>query len=140
VADKQPDSKVKRVVKNPETFRERALKAAEADDQPGRRSRARGLVGSILLPVFSPIVRTLRKVFGLKVFKPIRKVLHWIGLLIFPRYFRSSWQELKQVTWPGWAESRRLTYAVLVFATVFGATIALVDYGLDKVFKHILLK
>jgi preprotein translocase SecE subunit len=49
-------------------------------------------------------------------------------------------QELRLVTWPNWKQSRQLTFAVLVFAVIFGAAIAVVDYGLDKVFRNILLK
>ena len=63
-----------------------------------------------------------------------------IGAILLPRYFRNSWKELRQVTWPNGRESRRLTIAVVLFATVFGLVIALVDYGLDKVFKQVLLK
>ena len=57
-----------------------------------------------------------------------------------PKFFREAWQELKLVSWPDRKETAKLTLAVLVFAIIFGATIALVDYGLDKVFKELLLK
>jgi preprotein translocase subunit SecE len=60
--------------------------------------------------------------------------------VIVPRYFRNSWAELRRVTWPGRKETRQLTSAVLVFAVIFGILIATVDYGLDKVFKKVILK
>jgi preprotein translocase SecE subunit len=44
------------------------------------------------------------------------------------------------VTWPTWRESRRLTGAVILFSVIFGGLIAIVDYGLDKLFKQLLLK
>ncbi len=131
MADKQP-AKSKRRVKDPETFRERALKATEASDKPKRGTRFRRVpapVGAIT----GPAVRVTAKVAG---FKPFRL----LGRVLFPGYFRNSLQELRLVAWPSWRESRRLTYAVLIFAIIFGALIALVDYGLDKVFKQVLLK
>ena len=56
------------------------------------------------------------------------------------RYIRDSAQELRNVTWPSFRESMRLTGAVILFSVIFGALIAVVDYGLDKVFRQILLK
>jgi preprotein translocase SecE subunit len=123
----------RRRVKNPETFRERAIKASAQADRPAKRGLVRRLGGRVLLPVFRPISRVLRRLFD-------RQPFRFIGKILFPAYFRNSWHELQQVTWPNWRESRRLTGAVLIFAIIFGAAIALVDYGLDKVFRSILLK
>ena len=125
--------KKKRLVKNPETFRERAIKAAEISDKPKRSVALRQAGSKITAPVFNPIGKAGSTFFG---FKPI----NLLGKVIFPVYIRRSWHELRLVTWPSWKESRRLTFAVLVFAIVFGASIAVVDYGLDKLFRHILLK
>ena len=58
---------------------------------------------------------------------------------VTPGYFRSSWKEVKEVTWPDRKTTAKLTVAVLAFATVFGVAIAIVDYGLDKIFKALLL-
>jgi preprotein translocase subunit SecE len=121
MADKQPAKpKAKRLVKNPETFRERAVKASEDDDKPKRTDRA--------------------KRAGSAVAKPARKPLGAIGRKIIPAYIRNSWQELRKVTWPTWNQSRRLTVAVLIFATVFGVLIAAVDFALDRIFRDILFK
>lgn len=139
MADEQPDKSTKpkrRIVKNPETFRERALKAAEKGDKPDRAAKAKE-VGSKLT---GPVTGTARKAAGTKPLLPIVVVLRFIGRIIFPKYFRSSWQELRQVQWPGWRESRKLTFAVLVFAVIFGLVVAAVDYVLDKVFKYLLLQ
>ncbi len=56
-----------------------------------------------------------------------------------PGYFRSSWQEVKLVTWPDRKTTTKLTIAVLAFAVVFGVVIAIIDYGLDKIFRALLL-
>src|SRR4051812_21363924 len=120
----QPAKSSKRLVKNPDTFRERALKATEASEQPSKQKRLRTAATKASGPVFRPVGRGLDKIFN-------RQPFRFIGRILFPAYFRNSWRELRQVTWPNWRESRQLTFAVLVFAIVFGATIAVVDYGLD---------
>jgi preprotein translocase SecE subunit len=139
MADKQP-AEPKRLVKNPETFRERAIKATEASGKPRRTARLTGVSGQVAGSVFKPIGRASGKIFALKPFALIGKVLRLVGKILFPVYFRKSWQELRLVTWPNWKQSRQLTFAVLVFATIFGAVIAIVDYGLDKIFRDVLLK
>lgn len=133
MADKPAVPKTKRTVKNPETFRERAVKAAEEGDKPTRSGAVKGFVGSI----FKAIWRVLKAVFG-PVFR--LKPFKLLGRILFPEYFRSSWRELKLVQWPNWKQSRKLTFAVIVFAIIFGVTIAIVDFFLDKLFKDILLK
>lgn len=68
------------------------------------------------------------------------KGVRLIGRILGLTYVRSSWQELQMVTWPTRREGRRLTTAVIIFAIVFGALIAAVDFGLDKLFRQVLLK
>lgn len=133
-------AKTKRLVKNPETFRERAIKANEISDKPRKFNRLKWLIVKVSRPIFLPIGKFYLKLFQVQPFKFIAKIFYWMGLVVFPRYFRNSLKELKYVTWPNWRQSRQLTFAVLVFAVVFGASIALVDLGLDRLFKNILLK
>lgn len=76
---------------------------------------------------------------GLRWFFRLRAI-RFIGRLLGFSFIRSSWKELKQVTWPSAREGRRLTTAVIIFSVVFGALIAIVDYGLDKLFKQLLVK
>jgi preprotein translocase SecE subunit len=135
----QPTSK-KRLVKNPETFRERALKAATQSDQPKATARVRSNVAKPFKLVLRPIGRFLTELFHHQPFRLLGKVLNFIGKIVFPAYFRNSWRELRQVKWPNRTESRQLTFAVLVFAVIFGGLVAIVDFGLDKVFKQVLLK
>lgn len=59
---------------------------------------------------------------------------------IIPKYFKEAWRELKLVQWPNRKETAKLTLAVLVFAVVFGLLVTIVDFGLDKIFKELLLK
>jgi len=71
-----------------------------------------------------------------KIGRAVRRVLRFF----VPSYFVKAWREVRQVTWPGRRETWRLTGAVFVFATVFGAMVAGVDKLLDMVFKHLILK
>lgn len=127
VAQKEA-SKPKRRIKQT-TMREQAVATATKTDKPSRTRR-------VLRVIFSPLRPVGRVLARLDRIKPF----HIIGLILVPRYFRNSWRELRQVTWPNGKESRRLTFAVMAFATVFGVLIAVTDYGLDKVFKKVILK
>lgn len=57
-----------------------------------------------------------------------------------PKYFRESWKELKNVTWPGRLETWRLVSAVFVFAVALGVFIAVLDYGLEKLLREVILQ
>ena len=72
----------------------------------------------------------------LKTFKPFI----WVAKKVVPKYFVYSFRELKNVTWPNRREARRLTTAVILFSFVLSVSVALVDYGLDKLFKKVILK
>lgn len=130
MADESP--KAKRRVRDPETFRERAQKASEAEGKTKKLTRTRSAVSR----VFSPLARPFA-VIGRRLgrFKPFRI----LGYILLPRFVRNSWKELKLVEWPNWMQSLRLTFAVIVFAIIFGVTVAAVDYGLDKIFRQLLV-
>ena len=129
MADKSASPK-RRIVKPAETVREKAAKAANQAPKKG------GIVRLTLQYISVPFRIIGRPLAKLGRFKAVRV----IGLIVWPRYFRNSWKELRQVTWPKWMESVRLTGAVLLFSAIFGVLIALVDYVLDKLFKQVLLK
>lgn len=57
-----------------------------------------------------------------------------------PGFIKNSWGEIRQVTWPGRRETMRLTMAVFIFSVIFGAFVAVLDFGLDKLFKQVILK
>lgn len=58
---------------------------------------------------------------------------------VIPSYFRESWTELRQVTWPNRKQTVQLTLAVFVFAIVFAVFVGVIDFGLDKIFRKVLL-
>jgi preprotein translocase SecE subunit len=93
----------------------------------------KGLAWLAHKPPLKQIGHGLRWFFMLK---PVR----FIGRILGLKYLRDSFKELRTVTWPTFKESTRLTGAVLIFSIVFGLFVAVVDFGLDKLFKQILLK
>lgn len=129
--DDSTKPKRRRIIRKVETVREKAEKSAKAAEKPEKHGIVRLLLHYIAVP-FRFIGRVLARLGRLK---PLRI----IGLILVPPYFRNSWKELRQVTWPGRKESLQLTLAVLVFAAIFGALVTAVDFGLDKVFKQVLL-
>lgn len=54
-------------------------------------------------------------------------------LVLLGRYFKGSWQELKQVRWPTRRATWGLTLAVIIFTAVIAAVILL----LDALFKYL---
>jgi len=121
--------------------RTRKLPAKKVKVAKEKRSR------SVISKVFGAIGRFLGKIlrpfrFVLRPFKtrPMRFIGRILGKIFLINYFRDSWKEVKQVTWPGRKETTQLTLAVFVFAISFGLLIAVVDFGLDKLFKEVLLR
>lgn len=139
------EKRKRRVVKkNTETVREKAAKqTAKGEQRPRRiRSSARKASGP-----FRTVGRNLAEAAGPFAFllapfktKPARFVGRFLAKVLFINYVINSWHELRQVTWPGRRDTIKLTSAVFVFAIVFSVLIAVVDFGLDKVFKAILLE
>lgn len=94
-------------------------------------SSIKRLLGKILSP-FS----FLLKPFQTKFFKTIWRFLRKILLI---DYISSSWTEVRKVEWPNRKETIKLTSAVFIFAIAFGIFVAVIDYGLDKLFKEVIL-
>jgi len=93
----------------------------------------RGLAWVVHQPPLKQIGHGIRWFFRLR-------IIRFFGRILGLGFLHGSWQELKQVTWPTRRESIRLTYAVISFSVIFATVLAGVDYGLDKIFKHLLLK
>jgi len=54
-------------------------------------------------------------------------------------YFKGSWQELRQVSWPTRKATWGMTLAVMVFTVVLAVVILLLDLGFEQLFKRIIL-
>ena len=131
----EPAKKKRRIVKKAETVREKAEKSSQPKPQkkPGVLRLTLRYIG---IP-FRWIGRAFAKVGK---FLSKFKIFRFLGKILWPIYFRNSWKELRQVTWPTRRETFQLTLAVIVFSVIFGVLIAIVDYGLDKLFKQLILK
>jgi preprotein translocase SecE subunit len=102
----------RRVLRQPaevSTLREQSEKAQAKSSQPSRFSG----VGRFLAVPFRFIGRIVRPLGRFRLFRVI-------GYILFPPYFRNSWKELRLVTWPNRTQTRRLTFAVIVFSLIFG--------------------
>jgi preprotein translocase SecE subunit len=137
-------ARAKRRLRAPsETVREKAVKAQAdiADTTPTKKHR----VGRVLTSPFRALgwighQPPLRQIgHGLRWFGSLRFV-RFLAKILGLRYVRDSWRELKLVAWPTKTQSRQLTFAVVVFSVIFGGLIAIVDFGLDKLFKQVILK
>lgn len=120
----------RRLIKKVETVRERVEKAAEGSEAKPRRLRTTTHKASAPFRLIGRFFSRLNRI----------KVFRIIGYIIVPPYFRNSWHELRQVTWLKLSMSLRLTFAVIIFAVIFGIVIALLDFVLDKLFREVLLK
>ena len=132
---KKQSNKTTAQVKKPASFREAAEKTRAKQAKPRRlKKTAHGAARPIRAGVH----------FGKKEFyiplpdNNLGRFLNKRRTLV-PNYFRESWQELRQVTWPDRKTTIKLTFAVFVFATIFGILIGLVDYGLEKLFRELIL-
>lgn len=122
--DKKPARKVVR--KKEQTVRERA-----ATNASGRPKRIRRTAGRVSAPV-----KKLNPLKGRKY-----KGVHIRGRRIrfIPLFLVNAWKEIRQVTWPNWRETWRLTIAVFIFAVIFAAFVGILDYGLGKLFKEVII-
>lgn len=143
MADKQDSSKKhirqaqgRRQIKKVQSVREKAEKAS-IERKPRRLSVATGKAATPLRAVAR---------LGKKEYHPIKLPDNKIGRILTkprkatPSYFRESWQELRLVKWPTRSETAKLTMAVFMFAIFFSLIISLADYGLDKLFKALILQ
>lgn len=126
----EPNRTIKRRLRPGQpTIRQQAESAQSAKPKTGRRR---------IRQVRSETATDDRRISG-----PLRKLgrpLRGLAIITGLRYLARSWAELRQVAWPNRRQTRQLTIAVIVFSTVFGIIIAVVDYGLGKLFKVLFTK
>ena len=121
MSDQTPSAPKKRKLrKAPETVRERGARASVVTGT-GKPSKFKNF---------------WRRIGSARIWTPFK----FVGRFIVPRYVRNSWRELRQVTWPTFKQSRQLTGAVIIFAVIFGIIVAVFDYGLDRLFKQVIIK
>lgn len=118
--------------KNSETVRDRA------NSIPAKPRRIRRVSNTANKPL-KTVARLGRKEYYLPL--PDNRLGKFLNRRrsIIPRFIRNAWAEVRQVTWPTRKETIKLTIAVIIFALVFGTLIWIVDYGLEKLFRQIIL-
>ena len=135
MANKKPK---KRVLKKTQTVRESVAKP-KTQPKKNRIRRAGSIFTHLKMPA-QKIRKAGKKEYSLPL--PDNKVGRFLNKRrsIIPKYFKESWQELKQVEWPNNRQTMQLTFAVFVFAIAIGGVVAAVDYGLGKAFEALILK
>lgn len=127
--------------KGTQTVRERS----QAGEGSPKKRRVRSTASAASKPVRAA-GRGVQKAaspfsFLLKPFKtkPMRAIGRFLAKVLLINYFVGSWRELRLVTWPDRKQTLKLTLAVFMFSAVFSLIIAVTDYGLDKIFRKLLL-
>lgn len=74
----------------------------------------------------------------LHVITPKKETFFTRSRSLTPRYVKNSYTELRQVSWPNWGQTWRLSFAVFIFAIALGTFISAVDFGLERLLKEII--
>lgn len=132
VADKKKPRRIKKV----ETVRERTERTKT---EPKKDKKVRRVVSKAGKPI-GKVVKGGRKEYHL-IKLPDNKLGRILGRRVhfIPKFLRNSWAEVKQVSWPNAGETTKLTIAVVVFALALGGLVYGLDYGLEKLFREVLL-
>ena len=125
----------KRRIRKIETVREKTEKATKTAPKPRRVRRT----ASVAAKPFKAAHRVGRKEFYLPM--PDTRLGRFLNKRrsLTPRFLKDAWNELRQVTWPSNKETLKLTFAVMMFALVFGGLIWVTDYGLENLFRKVLI-
>lgn len=121
-------------IRKSSSMRDSSAKSRAKAEKPKKMRKAAGVAKK----PFSSVKKALSQEYHLVKPKNDDKFLTK-SRKITPGYFRSSWAEMKHVTWPGTMVTWRLVFAVFVFALVLGTAIAVVDYGLEKLLREVIL-
>ena len=145
MADKSSEEKkkTKRRFREAPTLREQAEIGATKSAKAAKPSRLRRFFG---LKLFAPLgfvlgafARVFTTIWRSRFFWPIRFLAKIVGKILFVGYFVNSFRELKGVTWPDFKTTWKLTFAVIIFGSIFGLAITGMDIVIEKAFREVLL-
>ena len=125
-------------IRKVETVRERAEKADIKAGKPRKQPVRKVARKTVKIFSFLKVLRIFKK--PLRIISMPLRPLWWLVKKLFPKYFINAFREVRQVSWPGRRETWKLTFAVIIFAVMFGLIIALTDYGLSNAVKRIVLR
>ncbi len=128
--------KVKKITKKSSSMRESAQKSREDATKTKRIRRAATAAAKPVGKVRQAIKQEFHVI--------PQKQGGFLGFLsksrrLTPRYISDSLKELKFVTWPGRKETWKLVFAVFLFAIVLGLFISVLDFGLEKLLREVIL-
>ena len=139
MADSGSSKPKRRQLKQAETI-QNSKKSQEALSTGRKSSRRSASIGLAVLRMAGKLLSPLAFLLWPLKTKPARFMGRVLAVVLLINFVRSSFRELRDVVWPNRRQTTQLTLAVFVFAIVFGIIISVTDYGLDKIFKQILLK
>ena len=118
-----------------QTLREKT----QSGDKQSKTRRIRSTAGKVATPI-NKARQTGRKEYHLPL--PDNKVGGVLGkrVRLAPKFLRDSWKEIRQVTWPNMRLTFRLTMAVFIFSVVFAVIVGILDFGLDKLFREVIVR
>lgn len=120
-----------------ESVRERADKQLARSEKPSKHRK----VSRIARAPFASVLNMLSKEYH-----PIKLPDSKVGRALTkhrvatPSYFTDSVSELRKVEWPTRKQALSLSMAVIVFSVSIALFVQLLDYGLGKLFKEVILK
>jgi preprotein translocase SecE subunit len=131
-----------RLLKKSDTIAQRAKKAT---DKPAQARRLRKTSKAAARP-FKFVWNLAKKALGPFAFllipfktKIARKIASFLASVLLLKFIRGAYGEIKQVQWPSFRETVRLSVAVFIFSVLFGTLVAITDYGLGKVFRKLFI-
>lgn len=121
--------------------KKRTLREQRSEETSGRKPRRfKAATGKISRPLRRAASHSKREFHPVKL--PDNRAGRILGkrVNLVPKFFREAWSEITQVTWPTGREMVRLTIAVFIFSVILTAIVAVLDLGLDKLFREIIVQ
>lgn len=134
------DTEVKKA-KSASVRRKKSQTVRERTQSSGKTTKRRQLKtkASAIKTPLNKASKTGKKEFHLPL--PDNKAGRILGkrVRLIPGFIKNAWSEIKLVRWPNASETIRLTIAVFIFAVIFAIIVGLLDFGLNKLFKEVIL-
>lgn len=139
VSKKTPDDKQPAKTDTSKTRRKQTVRERTQTGERGAKVRIRKTAGKISSPI-KGIRRTGKKEYHLPLPDNRAGAILQKRVRLAPKFMREAGQEIRLVTWPNARETWRLTMAVFIFSVIFAAIVGVLDYGLDKLFREVIIK
>ncbi len=135
-------NKKRQLKATPVSLREQASLAAKKPAKRSKRSQLFRVISWPFVKLYLVVQIVLRPfAFVLIPFRtrPARAIGRFLASVLFFRYFRNSWKELRQVQWPNARETTKMTLAVFAFAVFFSLIVSLADWAINGVVEKLII-